>query len=28
MEAGADAEVMDGGCLLNCFLWFAQHAFL
>ena len=28
LEAGADAEVMDGCCLLVFFSWLAQHAFL
>jgi len=27
-EAGADAEVMEGCCLLACFCWLAQLAFL
>jgi len=27
-EAGADAEVMKGCCLLDCFPWLAQLAFL
>ena len=28
LEAGADAEAMEGCCLLACFPWFAQLAFL
>jgi hypothetical protein len=28
LEAGADAEAMEGCCLLDCFPWLAQHAFL
>jgi hypothetical protein len=28
LEAGADAEAMDGCCLLDCFPWLAQLAFL
>jgi hypothetical protein len=28
LEAGADAEAMDGCCLLACFLWLAQSAIL
>ena len=28
LEAGADAEAMDGCCLLACSPWFAQSAFL
>ena len=28
LEAGADAEAMEGCCLLACFSWFAQSAFL
>jgi hypothetical protein len=27
-EAGADAEAMEGCCLLACFHWLAQLAFL
>jgi hypothetical protein len=27
-EAGADAEAMEGCCLLDCFPWLAQLAFL
>jgi hypothetical protein len=28
LEAGANAEAMEGCCLLDCFPWFAQLAFL
>jgi hypothetical protein len=28
LEAGADAEAMEGCCLLACSSWFAQPAFL
>jgi hypothetical protein len=28
LEAGADAEAMEGCCLLACFPWLAQLAFL
>jgi hypothetical protein len=28
LEAGADAEAMEGCCLLACLSWLAQHAFL
>ena len=28
LEAGADAEDMEGCCLLACFPWLAQFAFL
>jgi hypothetical protein len=28
LEAGADAEAMEGCCLLACFPWLAQPAFL
>ena len=28
LKAGADAGAMDGGCLLACFPWFSQPAFL
>jgi hypothetical protein len=28
LEAGADAEVVERCCLLDCFLWLAQPAFL
>jgi hypothetical protein len=27
LEAGADAEALEGCCLLACFSWFAQPAF-
>jgi hypothetical protein len=27
-ETGADAEAMEGCCLLDCFHWLAQLAFL
>ena len=28
LEAGADAEAMEGCCLLACFPWLAQPAFI
>jgi hypothetical protein len=28
LEAGADAKAMEGCCLLDCFPWLAQLAFL
>jgi len=28
LEAGADAEAMEECCLLACFSWFIQSAFL
>ena len=28
LEAGADAEAMEGCCLLACFPWLAQLAFI
>ena len=28
LEAGADAEAMEGSCLLDCSSWLAQPAFL
>jgi hypothetical protein len=28
LEAGADAEAVEGSCLLACFPWLAQFAFL